>query len=88
MPTRSIARPTVLAYSIAAAFISPAAWAQQQAAPSDQIEVVTVTAQKRKEDPNKEHFGGQRRAAAIAARGRFHGFDARGAEHFVHGRYR
>jgi iron complex outermembrane recepter protein len=53
MPTRSIARPTVLAYSIAAAFISPAAWAQQQAAPSDQIEVVTVTAQKRKEDPNK-----------------------------------
>lgn len=48
-------RPTVLAYSIAvacaqAAFVSPAAWAQQQ---SDQIEVVTVTAQKRKEDPNK-----------------------------------
>jgi outer membrane receptor protein involved in Fe transport len=49
MPTR----PTVLAYSVAvacaqAAFVSPAAWAQ-----SDQIEVVTVTAQKRKEDPNK-----------------------------------
>ncbi|MRV70854.1 TonB-dependent receptor [Duganella sp. FT92W] len=48
-------RPTVLAYSIAAAcaqaaLFSPAAQAQQQ---SDQIEVVTVTAQKRKEDPNK-----------------------------------
>ncbi|GAB2858951.1 TonB-dependent receptor [Pseudoduganella ginsengisoli] len=43
-------RRTVLAYSIAAAFLPSAAWAQQQ---SDQIEVVTVTAQKRKEDPNK-----------------------------------
>jgi iron complex outermembrane recepter protein len=53
MPTRHTARLTVLAHAIAAAFISPAAWAQQQAAPSDQIEVVTVTAQKRKEDPNK-----------------------------------
>lgn len=52
-------RPTVLAYSIAAAcaqaaLFSPAVQAQQKAdEKSDQIEVVTVTAQKRKEDPNK-----------------------------------
>jgi iron complex outermembrane recepter protein len=59
MPLRPPARPTVLAYSIAAAcaqaaFVAPAAWAQQKAVQNpDQIEVVTVTAQKRKEDPNK-----------------------------------
>ena len=57
-------RPTAaLAYSLAAAtaVFSNAAWGQaavagdsaQPVALSDQIEVVTVTAQKRKEDPNK-----------------------------------
>lgn len=51
-----IRQSVVLGYSVAAAttMLSPCAAAQQApAAQSDQIEVVTVTAQKRKEDPAK-----------------------------------
>ncbi|MDB5948781.1 MAG: TonB-dependent receptor, partial [Massilia sp.] len=54
-------RPTVaLSCSLAAALVCPPTWAQEagagsagQVARPDGIEVVTVTAQKRREDPNK-----------------------------------